>query len=554
MLRFGLYARKSKEDKSGAIKSIEDQKAIWAELATQMGIDIASIYEENKTAMIPNVRPIYKELIGEIKAGRLDGILVWHINRLARNMEEAGSLAQMLIDGKIQEIRTPSWTYHSGDNILPLLMEQGMSAQSSRDLSNTIRLSFKFLVDGGGWPHRAKLGYLNQRDPLNSKRGIVVADPQRFGLVRKGVEIMLTGAYSVRQVIDQMNDWGLRTKPSNARPAGKLSYGLGYDLFTNPFYAGFTRHNGVIRKGNHSAMMSVSEFNQLQVIMQRHRRSRRKKREFAYTGLMQCGACGMQVTADYHFKSGKDRIYYHCSDPYGRCTKRGISLEDLEGEIVSYLEGIQIDETLCDIALENIHRWQGEQSQGTGDILAQQEEQLQSIKTQRDNLLNLTLQGYLSDPEAYKRKDVALVAERNRLQLEVAKSREELLHIRSQAKAALDLMRSGLSQFSMAENARKKEIVAAVVGKLELNQKMLCVEVDPALTEMVSFSESIEKRIQASLEPPNGGNSSSNSSYVGLMCRAGWRPEILLEPPSTLIAALQVAHFGPLFSSDLPIH
>ena len=33
------------------------------------------------------------------------------------------------------------------------------------------------MVEAGGWPHQAKLGYLNARDPQNAKRGIIVKDP-----------------------------------------------------------------------------------------------------------------------------------------------------------------------------------------------------------------------------------------------------------------------------------------------------------------------------------------------------------------------------------------
>lgn len=90
MLRYALYARMSKDEKSGLIKSIEDQKTAWKELAEQQGLVVKAIFEENKTAKIPGVRPVYRTLIEAVRMGEVDGILVWHINRLAQNMEKSG--------------------------------------------------------------------------------------------------------------------------------------------------------------------------------------------------------------------------------------------------------------------------------------------------------------------------------------------------------------------------------------------------------------------------------------------------------------------------------
>ena len=53
MLRYALYARKSKDDKSGVIKSIQDQLDIWRELAKAQGLSIKAEYEENRSAKKP---------------------------------------------------------------------------------------------------------------------------------------------------------------------------------------------------------------------------------------------------------------------------------------------------------------------------------------------------------------------------------------------------------------------------------------------------------------------------------------------------------------------
>lgn len=58
-----------------------------------------------------------------------------------------------------------------------------MSTQYSLDLAEAVKRGMNSMVADGGWPHRAKVGYLNDRDALNSKKGIITKDPERFDLM-----------------------------------------------------------------------------------------------------------------------------------------------------------------------------------------------------------------------------------------------------------------------------------------------------------------------------------------------------------------------------------
>lgn len=548
-LRYALYARKSKDDKSGIIKSLKDQKDVWHGLAEAQGLHIMVEYEENKSARAPGGRPFYAEMIRRIRKGQIDGILVWHVNRLARNMEEAGALAQMLIEGRIKEIRTPHWTYKPGDNILPLLLEQGMSAQYSLDLSEAVRRGMDSMVEAGGWPHQAKLGYLNARDPLNPKKGILIKDPERWDLTRRGFELMLTGGYSVKQAIDVMNSWGLRTRPTPTRPGGPLSYALGYDIFTNAFYAGFTTHKGVVRKGVHPPMITPSKFHNLQQIVEErgrfHVRRNGPRPAFAFTGLMICGRCGLQVTAERHFKSGKWRVYYHCSDSYGRCNKRGINEVDLENLILDRLERITVDPALCEIALENISRWQGGQSQGAEEILAGQNERLQAIEAQRDRLLTMMLSGLLTDEGVYKEKEAQLLKERNDLRMGIERSLEDLEHVRAQARAGFHFVKLARDSFLLAGAQRKKEIALALGVRYVLTERELAVSLDPLLEEIVHFVD----EIMVKLEPGVRGSESYYRPSFSQEFKIGRAARSELEPSQSLVKALRGGRFPILLLS-----
>ena len=271
-------------------------------------------------------------------------------------------------------------------------------------------------------------------------------------------------------------------------------------MFTSPFYAGFTRHNGVVRKGTHPPMVSVSEYHQLQRIVRErgrfHVRRGGARPAFAYTGMMICGRCGLQVTAERHFKSGKWRAYYHCSDPYGKCTKRGINEVALEDAILDRLCRVMVDPDICEIALANIARWQGGRSQSAETVLAGQAERLRSVELQRDRLLTMMLSGLLSDEAVYRAKEAELLEESNVLQLAMEKSREDKERVQAQARAGFHFAKMARDGFLVADPQRKKEIALALGTRYVLTERQLSVTLHPLLGEMVKYADEIKDKLE----------------------------------------------------------
>src|ERR1041384_8574929 len=100
-----------------------------------------------------------------------------------------------------------------------------------------------------------------------------------FDLTQRALRHFLTGSYTVNEMVDLMRSWGLQTRPSAGKPGGPISRTQVYELFKSPFHAGFTAHNGMVRKGSHSPMISVEEFNRIQEILATRRKPRRRRHE-----------------------------------------------------------------------------------------------------------------------------------------------------------------------------------------------------------------------------------------------------------------------------------
>src|SRR5439155_951648 len=142
------------------------------------------------------------------------------------------------------------------------------------------------------------------RTPAKGQRTIV-KDPERFALVRKAFDLILTGAYTAPQVLDIATDqWGLRT-----RRGRNLCQSNIYEMLGNPFYYGlfeFPKGSGNWYKGAHEPMMTADEYDHIQALLGRNGRPRPKQHNFAFIGTMRCGMCGAAVTAEAKAKRPKN--------------------------------------------------------------------------------------------------------------------------------------------------------------------------------------------------------------------------------------------------------
>jgi hypothetical protein len=465
-------------------------------------------------------------MIGMIEHGQIDAILCWNINRLARNMEEGSKIAQLIIDGAIQEIRTPSGRYTTGDNVLSLFFESVSATQFSLDHSKNMVRGMGSKFKKGGCNYKTPQGYLNARDPMNPDIGTVIKDPQRFDLIRKGWDMFLTGAYTPVQVIRTLNDvWGYRTRQTKKLAAAPLGDSFGYKIFKNQFYAGYVKQNGkIVKSSEFEAMVSAVEFARVQELLKTHKKQAYRTHELAYTALMICSACGQQVTGEIRNISSGEWENYCCSNSYGKCTKHGMSRVVVENKIVESLDSITVHADLCKIALDNIIRNLNSQTAGVHSLYEQQNSALGQIETKLNNLAEMWISGLMHDEATYKTKELALTTERSNLIVEVDTCRNELEHMRANAIAASNYVVFARDNFMVSSDSRKREIAHALGTEYLFNgkEKTLDLQVHPLLLEVVKFT----REVQASCELEKSGSNKEKTGDFAPVLSSGGPKEI----------------------------
>lgn len=462
-IKYFLYARKSSESEDRQVQSIEDQINRLKGLAQNLNLGVKKIYTESKSARKPNSRPLFDEMMQKIENGEADGILCWQINRLSRNPIDSGRLSWLLQQGILKSIQTIDRQYLPDDNVLLFNVESGMANQYILDLKRDTKRGIEKKLQDGWLPNVAPLGYLNDKE-----NKIIIKDPERFALIRKMWDLMLTGNYTPPKILEIANKkWGFRTRKFKRIGDNELSRSGIYKILTSLFYAGIIEHDGKQYQGKHEPMIMLEEYDRVQILLGEKGRQRSKKYEFPFTGLIRCGECGCFYTAETKKKiiksTGKikEYTYYHCtrSKKDVDCTQRKcIREEELEKQIEEELGKYTILPEFLHWALEGLNEKNDTEIEDRSKVYEMQHKTLAQTQKELDELTKMRYR-LLIDDEIFTK-------ERNILQNKIYQLKENLRETETRAETWLELTEK---TFNFATYARK----AFITGGLELKREIL---------------------------------------------------------------------------------
>jgi DNA invertase Pin-like site-specific DNA recombinase len=188
-LRYVLYARKSTEDESKQLRSIEDQIYDCQRLSDSLGLNIVARLTEKKSAKTPNNRPVFSQMIKDIRQGKYDAVISWHPDRLARNMREGRELIDMVDEDILKDLRFVTHYFTNDANGKMLLgMAFVLSKYYSDDLSQKVSRGMRLSFAEGKSSGTPKPGY------IRDESGFYQPDGNNFTLISEAWQMRLTGA------------------------------------------------------------------------------------------------------------------------------------------------------------------------------------------------------------------------------------------------------------------------------------------------------------------------------------------------------------------------
>jgi len=85
--KYCLYARKSTESEERQILSIDSQIKEMLALADREGLEVVAMKRESHSAKETGQRPIFNEIIDELREGKFNAILTWAPHTEAHGQE-----------------------------------------------------------------------------------------------------------------------------------------------------------------------------------------------------------------------------------------------------------------------------------------------------------------------------------------------------------------------------------------------------------------------------------------------------------------------------------
>jgi DNA invertase Pin-like site-specific DNA recombinase len=481
-MRYFIYCRKSSEAEDRQVMSIESQlSTLRRTFGQNEAVDTIEVIEEAFSAKAPG-RPLFNAMLTRVERGEADGIVAWAPDRLARNSIDGGRIVYLLDRGVIKDLKFATYTFENnsqGKFMLQIMF--GQSKYYSDALSENVKRGNSTKLEKGWRPNQGPLGYLNDKASKT-----IVKDPDRFLFIRRMFELALSGSYSVRRICDvAREEWGFRT-PLRKRTGGKPVALSGiYKILSNPFYAGMVVWGGKIYPGAHEPVVSIDEFNRLQALFRTPDKPKPKVREFAFTGVIHCGECGLLITAEQKTnRYGRQYIYYHCTKRRAdyQCRQPSIRVEKLTEQIESFLATLQVPLKLHSWAVERLKELHTEQE--TIETMRKNSLERSLAETERalSNLTSLRLRDIISDNE--------FITERQRLETERLRLGQET-HSAEQAQSAFEPSKSVISFsnravdcFRAGDANCKRLILNSVGSNLFLKDKTLNIEARKPLCQV----------------------------------------------------------------------
>jgi site-specific DNA recombinase len=463
--RIAIYTRVSKDrlgDERSPIRQEADCRSFaairdWTVEATYRDVDLSAYQPRVK-------RPGYEALLEAITERRIDGVLVWKLDRLVRRSAEFerfwASCEQA--DVSLASVTEPIDTSNElGLAIVRILVT--FAALESTTKSLRLKSAYRAAAFAGDRPMAPQRPY-----GLVADWSTIV--PEEAAVIREAAARVLHGE-STGSIVRDLADRNVR----GARGARWTNSGL-RDVLCNPRIAGLRTYQGeIVAKGSWPAIIDELTLARLRLHFADPTRRRSEsygRNPYLLTGFIRCGNCGSRLTVrTWGTKHPGERSYTCQPKPRG-CCGVAIRCHLLDGLVSA--EALDRIEHLRSRALA----WE-RRAQATNLTLASE------LERQRTDLTRAADDYYvqhLIDREQF-------LAIRDRLQHKFAHSQERLLPLRVRELLNLFGRRGVRAVWQELHVSQRREVLATVLDHVVVHRGPTTGRFHPERVEIFWFGQ-----------------------------------------------------------------
>ncbi len=311
-------------------------------------------------------------------------------------------------------------------------------------------------------------------------RADIVPDPLNAGYVKEMYDMYATGRHSNSTIRDY-----LRKKEVTTRSGKYLTTSAVYWVLTNSFYYGKAYSRKYKQSYDHSYAPLVTKelFDTVQSILTRKNQNKNQVRKAVnpFSGILKCGTCGCSIC--FEIKRGKP--YYACTNAK-KIHKREYTQQDvLLDHFRPLFKNLILADEQIDSIVSSLRQNHEYKAKYYLEQTVQLNEQFAHVQGQRDRLLDLLLDGRISQQQ-YEEKLTKIDAELGRIGVDRAMYSDADTKYHVTAKYVLGLARRAGELFECANDEEKNELLKLILSNATLSGKNLTFAIRKPFDTIVS--------------------------------------------------------------------
>jgi site-specific DNA recombinase len=347
IVRCAVYTRKSTEEGQRQFTSLDAQReaaeAYIASQAHEGWLCLPDRYDDGGFTGGNMDRPALAQLLTEIRAGKVDCVIVYKVDRLSRSLLDFAKLMETFDKHHISFVSVTQ-QFNTGTSmgrlVLNILLsfaqfEREIISERTRDKIAATRRKGKWT---GGIP---LLGY--ELDPRSARLKI---DPKEATRVRAIFELYLQHR-SLGTTVRELARRRWRSKRRRSRQGDRcggrpFTRGSLHRLLTNVTYTGQVRYQHHLYPGEQPGIVPPETWGQVQELLQSNRCRIENRSGALLQGLLYCRSCGYAMTPTSCRPNGKSYRYYLCCGSHRRgrhtCPAPSIPARTIEDAVLEQLQ------------------------------------------------------------------------------------------------------------------------------------------------------------------------------------------------------------------------
>lgn len=400
-----IYARYSSDNQRE--ESIEGQIRECKAFAERNGMTIVGEYIDRAKSATTANRPEFQHMIAESSKHAFEIIIVWKLDRFARNRYDSAHYKSILRKNGVKVISATESISEGAEGVLLESVLEGMAEYYSKELGEkTLRgmteNALKCKYNGGSKP----LGYIideekhYQIDPNYAPIIKEIFNMYAEGVTLKQMEIILKN----KGVVNQKGKMIGHTTLANILRSRK--------------YIGEYKFNDIVIPNGIPAIISEELFNKVQRMLDvnaTHGGKYYSTEDYFLSTKLFCGKCGAMMTGESGTaRSGVVYRYYKCNNSRKHlCDKKTIKKDYIENIVLNEISAMLSNDENIERMVVAVMKAQSKES----SYLSHLQNELAEIDKGIDNLLNAIQMGIVTS--STKKRLEELEAKRNELEADI---------------------------------------------------------------------------------------------------------------------------------------